>query len=90
MVDAFRKKYPFIDVKAEQIGGEDPQRMLLELQGGVAREWDINLLAWEFYAEYLAHQKKFDILGMTELGVLRMPVKMVDPVHRHGTRLLIL
>lgn len=83
MVNAFRKKYPFIDVRAEQIGGEDPQRMLLELQGGLAREWDVNLLAWDFYAEYLAYQKKFDILGMAELGVLRMPVKMVDPVHRH-------
>jgi iron(III) transport system substrate-binding protein len=83
MVSAFRKKYPFIDVRTEQIGGEDPQRLLLELQGGLTREWDVNLLAWDFYPEYLAHQKKFDILGMAEQGVLRIPVKMVDPVHRH-------
>jgi ABC-type Fe3+ transport system substrate-binding protein len=83
MVQAFRKKYPFIDVRTEQIVGEDPQRMLLELQGGLTREWDVNLLAWDFYPEYLVHQKKFDILGMAEQGVLRIPTKMVDPVHRH-------
>ena len=83
MVNAFRKKYPFIDVKIEQIGGEDPHRVLLELQGGLTREGDVNQLAWDFYAEYLAYQKKFDVLGMAELGVLRIPVKMVDPVHRH-------
>ena len=83
MVNAFRKKYPFIDVKIEQIGGEDPHRVLLELQGGLTREGDVNYLPWDFYAEFLAYQKKFDVLGMAELGVLRMPVKMVDPVHRH-------
>src|SRR5262245_7164848 len=83
MVYAFRKKYPFIDVRTEQITGEDPQRMLLELQGGLTREWDVNLLAWDFYPEYLVQQKKFDIIGMAEQGVLRIPIKMVDPVHRH-------
>src|SRR4026207_1803323 len=37
MIDAFRKKYPFIQVVAEEIGGTDEyQRFILEMKAGRA------------------------------------------------------
>ena len=82
--DAFRKKYPFIDVKATEIGGTDNYtRMVQELKLGKTTAWDVNYVAFDYYAEYLPHQKKFDLLGMTKHGVLRIPPEMVDPVNRH-------
>jgi ABC-type Fe3+ transport system substrate-binding protein len=84
MVSAFNKKYPFIEVKIQRVDGEAMfQRMLQEMHAGLAKEWDVNYLQWDFYTEFLPHQKKFDMLGMAEQGVLQMPVRMIDPVHRH-------
>jgi iron(III) transport system substrate-binding protein len=84
MVAAFKRKYPFIDARAEEIGGmENYQRILQEMKAGLAKTWDINYLAFDFYSEYLPYQKKFDILGMAEQGVLQISPKLVDPVHRH-------
>lgn len=84
MVIAFNKKYPFIDVNVKEVTGlETYQRILLEMKAGLAKNWDVNYLAWDSYAEYLPYLKKFDILGMTEQGVLQIPSKMIDPVHRH-------
>ena len=38
VAEAFRKKYPFIELRAEEIGGTDTyQRMLLEMKAGMAR-----------------------------------------------------
>ena len=82
--DAFRKKYPFIDVKATEIGGTDNYtRMVQELKLGKTTAWDVNYVAFDYYADYLPHQKKFDLLGMGKHGVLRIPPEMVDPVNRH-------
>jgi iron(III) transport system substrate-binding protein len=82
VIDAFRKKYPFIDVRGEAIDGtEIYTRMLHEMKAGLAR-WDVNYLAGDFYPEYVPLQKKFDLLGMAQHGVLEIPVKMVDPVNR--------
>jgi len=53
------------------------------MKAGLARGWDVNYLAFDYYNEYLPFQKKFDILNMARHGVLQIPVKMVDPVHRH-------
>lgn len=82
--DAFRKKYPFIDLRAEEIAGTDTyQRMLLEMKSGTASGWDVNYLTTDFYDDYFPHQKKFDILGMAQQGVLQIPVAMIDPVNRN-------
>jgi spermidine/putrescine-binding protein len=82
--DAFRKKYPFIDVRATEIGGTDTyRRMIQEMTIGKTTEWDVNYVAFDYYAEYLPHQKKFDMLGMAKHGVLQIPPEMVDPVNRH-------
>ena len=84
MAAAFKQKYPFIDVQAQElIGMENYQRMLQEMKAGMAKTWDVNYLAFDFYGEFLPFQKKFDILGMAERGVLRMESKLIDPVNRH-------
>ncbi|MGH7847044.1 MAG: ABC transporter substrate-binding protein [Candidatus Binatia bacterium] len=82
--DAFRKKYPFIDVKATEIAGTDTyKRMVQELAMGKTTEWDVNYVAFDFYNDYLPYQKKFDMLGMAANGVLEIPTEMIDPVNRH-------
>ena len=82
--DAFRKKYPYIDLRAEEIAGTDTyQRMLLEMKSGAASGWDVNYLTTDFYDDYFPYQKKFDVLGMAQQGVLQIPVAMIDPVNRN-------
>jgi len=39
-------------------------------------------VAFDFYPDYLPYQKKFDILGMAQRGVLQMPAGLVDPQNR--------
>ena len=83
MAAAFKQKYPFVDVLAQElIGLENYQRALTEMKAGFAK-WDVNYLAADYYPEYLPYQKKFDILGMAEHGVLRIEPKLIDPVNRH-------
>ncbi|MBI2986592.1 MAG: hypothetical protein HYY45_07475, partial [Deltaproteobacteria bacterium] len=83
MMESFRKKYPFIDVKMEEITGtEAAQRHLLEVKAGTVRDWDINHATEDFYNDFADHAKKFDILGMAEQGVLAIQPKMVDPQRR--------
>jgi ABC-type Fe3+ transport system substrate-binding protein len=84
MTAAFKRKYPVIDDRVEEIGGmENYQRILQEMKAGLAKSWDVNYLAFDFYSEYLPYQKKFDILGMAEQGVLQISPKLVDPMYRH-------
>ena len=81
---SFKKKYPFIDARAEEINGTEVyMRMIQEMKAGLAKTWDVNYLAFDFYTEYLPHQKKFDILGMAQHGVVQIPTPMIDPVNRH-------
>lgn len=85
VANAFRQKYPFIDVRAEEpVGGlESKQRILHEIKGGLVTGWDVDHVAYDYYNEYLPYQKKFDILGMAQHGVLRMSPQLVDPVNRN-------
>ena len=84
MIDAFRKKYPFVQVVAEEIGGTDEyQRFILEMKAGRAKRWDTVHISNQVYAEYPPFLKKFDILGMAEQGVLNIPAKIVDPNNRN-------
>jgi Bacterial extracellular solute-binding protein len=78
------RKYPFIDSQAQEIAGTDSYvRMIQEMKAGMAKSWDVNYVAFDMYPEYLPYQKKFDILGMAQQGVLQIPQKMIDPVNRH-------
>jgi ABC-type Fe3+ transport system substrate-binding protein len=82
--EAFKKKYPFIDLRAEEIAGTDTyQRMILEMKAGTASSWDVNYLTTDFYDDYFPYLKKFDVLGMAQHGVLQMPTGMIDPVNRN-------
>src|SRR5262245_23779547 len=82
--EAFKKKYPFIDAQAKEVGGTDgSQRFLLELKAGAARDWDLARAATDAYSEWLPHVWKVDILGMAEQGILDIPVQMIDPKNRN-------
>ena len=82
--EAFKKKYPFIDIRAEEIAGTDSyQRMILEMKSGTGKGWDVNYMTTDFYDDYLPYQKKFDVLGMAQQGVLQIPLGMIDPVNRN-------
>ena len=82
--EAFKKKYPFIDLRAEEIAGTDTyQRMILEMKAGTASSWDVNYLTTDFYDDYFPYLKKFDVLGMAQHGVLQIPTGMIDPVNRN-------
>jgi len=81
--EAFKKKYPFIDLYVEEIPVDAAQRLLLEMKTGTATGWDVNHLAIDLYSEYVPYQKKFDILGMAREKVLQIPLPMIDPVNRN-------
>jgi hypothetical protein len=57
--------------------------MVHEMKAGLAKGWDVNYLAFEHYNDYLPYQKKFDLLGMAQHGIIRISPRLVDPVNRH-------
>ena len=84
MMDAFKKRYPFIDVSVEDLRGTDAhQRTLLELKAGRPTDWDLCYVAPDFYSDYVPYVKKFDILGMATHKVLAIPPAMIDPRNRN-------
>ena len=84
MVEAFKRKYPFIDTYVEEIEGTDAyQRFLLELKSGSAKGWDSTYIPYDNYKAFLPYQMKLDILAMASLGVLNTHPRMVDPVNRN-------
>ena len=84
MIKSFKDKYPFLKAEMVEISGPDSaQRFILELKTGSRTDFDIAHASTEFYAEYLPFAKKFDLLGMAENGVLRIPPQMVDPKQRN-------
>jgi ABC-type Fe3+ transport system substrate-binding protein len=84
MRDAFKKKYPFVDLQVQELGSvEENQRFLLELKAGTVKAWDVNRAYTDFYDQYFPFQKKFDILGMAEHKILNIPPKLVDPQLRN-------
>ena len=82
--EGFTKKYPFIQVQADEIRGIDAYtRQLHELKAGLAKGIDVNEVDYDYYNEYLSHLKKVDMYGMVEQRVLQMPLQMVDPINRN-------
>ena len=83
MMESFKKKYPFLKIEMVEITGPDSaQRFVMELKSGSRNDFDVAHASTEFYPEYLPFVKKFDLLGMAEHGVLRIPSKMIDPKNR--------
>jgi len=84
MVEAFKKKYPFIDAQVVEIEGTEAyQRFLLELKAGASQRWDSTYIPYDNYKAFLPYQMKFDILGMVSAGILNIHPRMVDPVNRN-------
>ena len=57
--------------------------MIEEMKADRATGGDVNYLAIDYYNQYLPYQKKIDVLGMAEHGVLQIPRPMMDPVNRN-------
>ena len=84
MSEAFRAEYPFVSVNVEELTGTDAnQRFILELKAGRGGNWDAAHLATDLYNDYHPYLKKFDVLGMAQQGVLRVPPSLIDPVNRN-------
>jgi iron(III) transport system substrate-binding protein len=80
----FKQKYPYIDIRAEEIRGTDAYiRQLHEIKSGLIKGQDVNDLAYDYYDEYAPFQRKFDILGMAEQKILQIPVQLIDAVNRN-------
>src|SRR5262245_9108201 len=52
-------------------------------QAGLTKGQDVNDLTYDYYNEFLPHQKKIDIAGMAQQGVLNIPPQMIDPANRN-------
>jgi iron(III) transport system substrate-binding protein len=84
MAAAFKAEYPFLDVYVEELSGTDAnQRFILEMKGGMAKNWDAPHIGTENYNDYHPYLKKFDLLGMAQHGVLGIPVATIDPIRRN-------
>ena len=84
MADGFRAEYSFLNVYVEEVTGTDAnQRFVLEMKAGRAGNWDAAHLATDLYNDYHPYLKKFDVLGMAQQGVLRIPAQLVDPINRN-------
>jgi ABC-type Fe3+ transport system substrate-binding protein len=84
LTDGFTKKYPFIQVQADEIRGiEAYTRQLQELKAGLVKGVDVNEVDYDYYNDYLPHLKKVDMYGMAEHRVIQMPLQMVDPINRN-------
>lgn len=84
LTEGFRAEYPFLNVYVEELTGTDAnQRFVLELKSGRGANWDAAHLASDLYNDYHAYLKKFDVIGMAQQAVLRVPPQLVDPVNRN-------
>ena len=82
--DAFRSEYPFLNVHVEELTGSDAnQRFVLEMKAGRAGNWDVAHMATDLYNEYHPYLKKFDVFGMAQQSVLRIPPQLIDPSNRN-------
>jgi ABC-type Fe3+ transport system substrate-binding protein len=83
MMQSFAKKYPFIEVRMQEIGGTEAlQRFLLEMKAGTVKDIDTSEASSEFYVEFAAHAIKMDILDMAQKKILTLNPRMVDPEYR--------
>jgi iron(III) transport system substrate-binding protein len=83
MMQSFAKKYPFIELRMQEIGGPEAlQRFLLELKAGTVKDFDTSEASTEFFLEFAAHAMKIDIQALAQKGILGFNPNMVDPESR--------
>jgi hypothetical protein len=84
MAAAFKTEYPFVDPQIEEHSGTDTAQVFVtQMKAGMVKGWDSVHLTEDFFNEFLPYLKKFDILGMAQHGVLRIPTQTVDPFNRN-------
>jgi ABC-type Fe3+ transport system substrate-binding protein len=84
MMQSFSKKYPFIEVRMQEIGGTEAlQRFLLELKAGTVKDIDTSEASSEFYVENAAHAMKIDMLTLAQKKILGINPRMIDPEYRN-------
>ena len=82
--EGFTKKYPFIQVQADEIRGIDAYtRQLQELQAGLAKGIDVNEVDYDYYNDYLPHLKKVDMYRHGRAPGNSDAAQMVDPINRN-------
>src|SRR5262245_57414267 len=80
LVEAFKRKYPFIQAQTEEFLGTDVyQRTLLELKAGRLRGVDAERARWYSCSGYLRYLTKIDVLGRATYGTRSVPAEMIDP-----------
>ena len=81
---AFKAKYPFLDVHVEELSGRAAtSRFILEMKGGMAKNWDAPHIGTDNYQDYQPYLKKFDLLGMAQQKILAIPIPTIDPIRRN-------
>ncbi len=82
--ESFKTEYPFLDVSVvDTTGTEANERLIMELSAGRDIGIDSTNVSTANFSNFLPFMKKFDILGMSEQGVLNIHPKFVDPVNRN-------
>lgn len=82
--DAFSAAYPNLEVYIEEFTGtETYQRFSLEAAAGAIQGWDVAYNPPEYYDEFTQLLAPYDIFGMAEVGILDIPLGMIDPDRRN-------
>ena len=80
LVNAFQKKYPFLQVSWAIVGGiEAAQRELFQMVAG-ASTTDAFSPSSSFFSDYLSKNliKRYDFAAMAKAGQLKIPMEMID------------
>jgi len=85
LVDAFRRKYPFVaSIDTSELDGVTAfQRFILEMKAGQAGDWDVAHIPMDVAENFPPFLKMYDLLGMAKLGVLKIDPRMIDPLKRN-------
>lgn len=80
IAEAFKKKYPGIDVDISQEDNDGGQQVLLTLQAGTD---DVDLMHVDVndYTSFFPYLASVDMTKLDKAGVLGVPDKMIDPNH---------
>ena len=81
LVKAFNDKYPFIEVRADEISRRGSKTRATQLKAGSRLDEDVIHVSPDLFLEYLPYLKKYDIAAMARHKILDIPLKMIDADH---------
>lgn len=81
MAERWPEDYPDIAIEVLEYSGTDSrQRLLQELAVGAGPAMDVAVASQDQYQEYAVdYATQFDLMGMSEAGILNIPTLMIDP-----------